>query len=204
MDSCSRSTSASSYASMDYDGTESLTSDTNMQTTRQGYVNLCRGSLGPGMLALPHVFLFVGYGLGMGLLAVLSFVIMLNMILLVETKHFCNDRRKESLRAKEDREEGEETEVCTYPDIGREVWGRAGKIGIEVILVALELGICTVYFVFLATNLGVVISHTSVTQHRVMMLLMYPVLTGLTQIRFMKQLAPLSGFANGCMLTVRV
>jgi hypothetical protein len=121
----------------------------------------------------------------------MALVIMFNMLMVVEVRHFVNARRGPTHSA-----------ARTYPDIGHAVFGRTGKLSIEAVLVALELGICTVYFEFLATNLGVITGWTATSQHRIIMLCLYPFLTSLTQIRYVKELAPLSGFANVCMLTV--
>jgi hypothetical protein len=60
------------------------------QSTVQAYVNFVRASVGPGMLALPFAFLHAGYVLGSCLLAVLTLVILYNMVQLVECRHFLN------------------------------------------------------------------------------------------------------------------
>jgi amino acid permease len=175
------------------------------QTDREAYFNLCRGSLGPGMLALPHVFSLVGWSLGMLLLALLSAAIWLNMVLLVEVRHFLGRSTQQLRRAPaaawfSPHRLG--ADVRTYPEIGRAVWGRAGHAAVECVLVALELGICTVYFVFLSTNLGIVLGDGAATVrgHRLLMAALFAPLAALTQLRFVRQLAPLSAFANLCML----
>lgn len=175
------------------------------QTDREAYFNLCRGSLGPGMLALPHVFSLVGWSLGMLLLALLSVAIWLNMVLLVEVRHFLGRSTQQLRRAPaaawfSPHRLG--ADVRTYPEIGRAVWGRAGHAAVECVLVALELGICTVYFVFLSTNLGIVLGAGAATVrgHRLLMAAFFAPLAALTQLRFVRQLAPLSAFANLCML----
>jgi amino acid permease len=178
----------------------------NKQTAMQAYINLVRASVGPGMLALPYAFLKVlwfitkniichhyfiiaqaGYGLGFGLLAVLSFIILFNMVRLVECRRY--------LQAKTPF-----TPVLTYGDMGLAVYGRWGQFLVEVALVVMELGICTVYFEFIATNLGTVIGWTRPTQQRLLMLCLYPILTLLSQIRHMSRLAPFSLLANFLML----
>lgn len=47
------------------------------------------------------------------------------------------------------------SEILTYGDMGLAVFGQKGKIAMEAVLVVLELGICTVYFSFLSTSIGV-------------------------------------------------
>ena len=161
------------------------------QTDREAYFNLCRGSLGPGMLALPHVFSLVGWSLGMLLLALLSAAIWLNMVLLVEVRHFLGRSTQQLRRAPaaawfSPHRLG--ADVRTYPEIGRAVWGRAGHAAVECVLVALELGICTVYFVFLSTNLGIVLGDGAATVrgHRLLMAALFAPLAALTQLRFVR------------------
>jgi amino acid permease len=60
----------------------------------------------------------------------------------------------------------------------------------------MELGICTVYFEFISTNIAAVLHDSTVDQRRVIMMCIIPVLGGLALIRHMKTLAPLSGIAN--------
>lgn len=87
----------------------------------------------------------------------ISVIILYNMVRLVECRRY--------LQAKTPF-----TPVLTYGDIGQAVFGRWGQFLVEVALVVMELGICTVYFEFIATNLGTVIGWTEPTQQRLLML----------------------------------
>lgn len=45
----------------------------------------------------------------------------------------------------------------SFGDVGREILGPKGKVLIDVFLVGTQLGICCVYFTFVATNIHVVL-----------------------------------------------
>lgn len=64
---------------------------------------------------------------------------------------------------------------------------------VDYLLISMQLGICTVYFRFIPTNLHA--TFTSVTQDRWLVLII-PFVTALTWIRHMKQLAAFAMFAN--------
>lgn len=49
------------------------------------------------------------------------------------------------------------TTPLSFGDVGREILGPKGKVLIDVFLVGMQLGICCVYFTFIATNLHVVL-----------------------------------------------
>lgn len=45
----------------------------------------------------------------------------------------------------------------SFGDVGREILGPKGKLLIDIFLVGTQLGICCVYFTFVATNIHVVL-----------------------------------------------
>ena len=91
--------------------------------------------------------------------------------------------------------------VRTLGDIGNAAGGSGCRSAVEAALVLMELGICTVYFEFISTNVAAVVGDSSVKQRQIIMAMLIPVLGGLALIRNMKTLAPLSGIANGAMAT---
>lgn len=171
-------------------------------TDFQAWLGLVRASIGPGAMALPYAFSSAGLPTSMWLLCGLCAIIFYNMVTLVQLKrhhHAATDGA-----------------VTTYGAVGEACAGKWGRRLVETSLVCMELGICTVYFSYCATNLAAAFLHTtpananSTALHRdddaessrrlkLLMLGLYPVLAGLAMIREMKTLALLSGLANAFM-----
>jgi hypothetical protein len=191
-------------------------------TSLQAYITVVRASLGPGCLSLPYAFASAGTVLGPALLTIISIVTLFNVHSLVACRAFL-ERQHVGARVK------------TYGDLGYyALGGKYGRAGVEVLLVFMyvqifvalvapslltlgvqrELGICTVYFEFIATNLAVVLPPMvedddpllesaeggSAGDRRLLMMLIFPFLTMLAWIRHMKQLAPFSMAANVFMI----
>jgi proton-coupled amino acid transporter len=144
-------------------------------------LSLVRASIGPGALALPYAFSKSGIAVGLALLVTLATTILYNMFTLVALKRQLPGAQ-------------------TYGDVGHAVLGRRGRALVEVSLMGMELGICTVYFSYISTNLGAVVEGFDNTNgRRTLTLALLPVLGLLGQITSMKAVALLSSCANVAM-----
>jgi len=144
-------------------------------------LSLVRASIGPGALALPYAFSKSGIAVGLALLVTLATTILYNMFTLVALKRQLPGAQ-------------------TYGDVGHAVLGRRGRALVEVSLMGMELGICTVYFSYISTNLGAVVEGFDNTNgRRTLTLALLPVLGLLGQITCMKAVALLSSCANVAM-----
>lgn len=87
------------------------------------------------------------------------------------------------------------TTRMSFGDVGREILGPKGKLLIDVFLVGTQLGICCVYFTFVATNIHVVLPETYVHQ-----LFFYLILCRLTTTThfFPSLMAVTSWYLSGC------
>eukprot|EP00038_Savillea_parva_P004272 m.135887 g.135887 ORF g.135887 m.135887 type:complete len:662 (+) comp11425_c0_seq1:135-2120(+) len=147
-----------------------------------GMLSLVRASVGPGAMALPYAFSRSGIGVGLLLLTVFTVIIYTNMRTLVRLK-----RRLPGVR--------------TYGDVGQATLGSSGRAFVEVSLTGMELGICTVYFSYISTNLGAAIgpAYTSDNGHRQLMVYLLPVLVLFGLITRMRIVAAMSSAANVLM-----
>jgi proton-coupled amino acid transporter len=168
-------------------------SDTTHKTTAfQAYINMVRAGIGPGCMSLPFAFVNAGTVLGPGLLTILALLVWNNMKTLVEVRHLLQARHPGDV-------------ILTYGDVGLFAIGPAGKYVVEVMLVLMELGICTVYFEFFAQNVQSITADpwfhgmSPIVFKKLLALIIFPVYAGLSYIRHMRQLAPLSTIANFCM-----
>jgi proton-coupled amino acid transporter len=182
-------------------GSEEDGSSTNKASFIEGYLNFVRASIGPGVLALPFAFANAGYVLGPSLLTLLTFIVWMNMHSLIATR-----RRLIA--------ENPGEEIRTYGDVGFYAMGHAGGLLVEGLLVLMELGICTVYFEFIATNLftltpqaGLEMQETyekdkkdaeveEAQAKQLIICIVFPIILCLSWIREMKRLAPFSAIAN--------
>lgn len=106
----------------------------------QSYFNFVRASVGPGCLALPFAFEFAGLYMAPALLTLITLIVWYNMHILIETRARLNKNNPGKL-------------IRTYGDLGFYAVGRTGALLVEILLVSMELGICTVYFECISTNL---------------------------------------------------
>mmetsp|Transcript_31787 Transcript_31787/g.83278 ORF Transcript_31787/g.83278 Transcript_31787/m.83278 type:complete len:616 (+) Transcript_31787:264-2111(+) len=145
-------------------------------------LSLVRASVGPGAMALPYAFSQSGISVGLGLLVIFTVVIFVNMRTLVRLKQTTKGAQ-------------------TYGDVGEACLGPAGRVVVEVSLTGMELGICTVYFSYISTNLGTVLGGewNDDAGHRRLMLLLLPVLAAFGLITRMSVVAAMSTAANVLM-----
>ena len=170
-------------------------------TFMAAYLNFVRASVGPGCLSLPFAFANAGYILGPSLLTLLTLFVWQNMHSLISL------RRR--LRAENPTED-----IRTYGDVGFYAMGHAGGILVELLLVLMELGICTVYFEFIATSLFTLSPRSGnemeetyekdekdaeveeAQAKQLIICMVFPVILMLSWIREIKHLAPFSAVAN--------
>jgi proton-coupled amino acid transporter len=142
--------------------------------------------------------------MGPALLTLIAVLVWFNMHSLVETRARLSKHNPDKL-------------IRTYGDLGFYSLGRVGALLVEVLLVSMELGICTVYFECISTNLFAIYpraphemeedySHdekdaeVEVVQFKQLMVCCsFPVMMVLSWIRNMRSLAPLSAIANVLM-----
>lgn len=80
--------------------------------------------------------------------------------------------------------------------------GPFGRGLVEVTLAGMELGICTVYFSYISTNLGATVRHgyDDEAGHRKLMLMLFPVLAAFGLVTRMRVLAAMSSAGNVLMI----
>jgi len=143
-------------------------------------MNLLKVFIGPGCLSLPYAFTKGGFLLAPLVLILMTLMVYRNMRLLIAIKEQLKQHHPDR-------------QSSSYGDITRHVLGAsAGKL-VDYVIVSMQLGICTVYFRFIPTNLHSTMQ--SVPENH-FLLMIIPFLIGLTWIRHMKQLAVFSTFAN--------
>ncbi|EGZ22032.1 hypothetical protein PHYSODRAFT_488347 [Phytophthora sojae] len=149
-------------------------------------VHLLKGNIGPGAMSLPNGFSKTGVYAGPVLFVVVALVSVYNMELLLRCKHLVSPRAPMS-----------------FGDVGREILGPKGKMFIDVFLVGTQLGICCVYFTFVATNIHVVLPESlqDAINERQLIFAIFPVLLMLSWVRTLRRITPFSGLANFAVLS---
>ncbi|KAL4100188.1 hypothetical protein PRIC1_007983 [Phytophthora ramorum] len=149
-------------------------------------VHLLKGNIGPGAMSLPSGFSKTGVYAGPVLFVIVALVSVYNMDLLLRCKHLVSPRGPMS-----------------FGDVGREILGPKGKLLIDVFLVGTQLGICCVYFTFVATNIHVVLSESlqDAINERQLIFAIFPVLLMLSWVRTLRRITPFSGLANFAVLS---
>ncbi|GAB9467670.1 hypothetical protein Gpo141_00005007 [Globisporangium polare] len=144
-------------------------------------VHLCKGNIGPGAMSLPNGFSQTGIYAAPVMFVIVALVSVYNMDLLL----YCKRAVAPTTR-------------MSFGDVGREILGPKGKLLIDVFLVGTQLGICCVYFTFVATNIHVVLPEKlqSVIHERQLILAIFPILLLLSWVRTLKRITPFSSLAN--------
>ncbi|POM65773.1 Amino Acid/Auxin Permease (AAAP) Family [Phytophthora palmivora] len=148
-------------------------------------VHLLKGNIGPGAMSLPSGFSKTGIYAGPVLFVVVALVSVYNMDLLLRCKHLVSPKAPMS-----------------FGDVGREILGPHGKLLIDVFLVGTQLGICCVYFTFVATNIHVVLPEgLQDVNERQLIFAIFPILLMLSWVRTLRRITPFSGLANFAVLS---
>eukprot|EP00039_Didymoeca_costata_P024702 m.11182 g.11182 ORF g.11182 m.11182 type:complete len:418 (+) comp4392_c0_seq1:289-1542(+) len=156
------------------------TPTTNKATRSQTFMNLLKVAVGPGCLALPFAFSKAGLLLSTVILCTMSAMVYRNALMIVETKTRV-------------RKQNPSESILSFGDIATRIIGPKTGEMMNVLLVSMQLGICTVYFRFMATNLHAAVP--SLPEHTWMELTI-PFMVMLALIRHLKSLAAFSTFAN--------
>lgn len=107
-------------------------------SSAEALMNMIKGNLGAGCLALPLAFATAGIWTALGLFALVAAQGTYSMLVLARLKGVLCSR---GLR------------VHTFEDIGSVAFGAGGRRWIEALVVTLQLGICCIYISLLTTNL---------------------------------------------------
>nr|CCA19625.1 Amino Acid/Auxin Permease (AAAP) Family putative [Albugo laibachii Nc14]CCA22875.1 Amino Acid/Auxin Permease (AAAP) Family putative [Albugo laibachii Nc14] len=168
-------------------------------------VHLCKGNIGPGAMSLPYGFARTGTYLSPVFFILVASLCTYNMDLLLFCKSTVNNQIPMS-----------------FGQVGGEIFGKRGQVLINVFLVAMQLGICCVYFTFIATNLYAIIPERQVTllvtlylylvslsvfdyriqeviHERHLIIFIFPCILLLSWFRTLKRIIPFSGLANGAV-----
>lgn len=152
-------------------------------TKLEVFLHLVKGNLGPGCLALPVVFAKVGPVQGSAILGLVAAGGIYSMLQLVHMKHAL-------LRC---------GQSChTFEDVGHLAFGLAGMRAVEVTVVLLQMGVTSVFFSLVLTNLTAGLG--GVLPHSTCFLLVFAACSALSQLRHISALWPLSTLANVFML----
>ncbi|KAG2760344.1 hypothetical protein PC129_g12829 [Phytophthora cactorum] len=149
-------------------------------------VHLLKGNIGPGAMSLPNGFSKTGIYAGPVLFVIVALVSVYNMALLLRCKQLVSPKAPMS-----------------FGDVGREILGPKGKLLIDVFLVGTQLGICCVYFTFVATNIHVVLPESlqEAINERQLIFAIFPILLMLSWVRTLRRITPFSGLANFAVLS---
>ncbi|RLN51132.1 hypothetical protein BBJ29_005616, partial [Phytophthora kernoviae] len=133
-------------------------------------------------MSLPNGFSKTGIYAGPVLFVIVALVSVYNMDLLLRCKHIVSPRTPMS-----------------FGDVGKEILGPKGKLFIDVFLVGTQLGICCVYFTFVATNIHVVLPQSlqdSINERQIIFAI-FPILLMLSWVRTLRRITPFSGIGIG-------
>lgn len=156
-------------------------------------IHLLKGNIGTGILAMPDAIKNSGLLVGTIGLVILSILCVSCMHMLVNCAHTLGVRTRKP--------------HMSYADVAEYAFSTSGpiprrfsttaRIVINIFLCITQLGFCCVYFVFVAQNLQLVISHHfgTVNLHVMMAITLIPMLL-LCSIRNLKYLSPISMLAN--------
>ncbi|KAG7379200.1 hypothetical protein PHYPSEUDO_008897 [Phytophthora pseudosyringae] len=149
-------------------------------------VHLLKGNIGPGAMSLPSGFSKTGIYAGPALFVLVALASVYNMDLLLHCKQLVSPKAPMS-----------------FGDVGREILGPKGKLLIDVFLVGTQLGICCVYFTFVATNIHVVLPESlqDAVNERQLIFAIFPILLMLSWVRTLRRITPFSGLANFAVLS---
>ncbi|KAG7313227.1 hypothetical protein JYU34_000326 [Plutella xylostella] len=172
-----------------YDNREVDHPTTNTETL----LHLLKGSLGTGILAMPHAFSKSGYVVGtIGTIVIGVLCTYCIHILLDSCYALCKRRKVPSLTYTS----AAEAALSEGPDWCKAMAPYAAHV-VNAFLLIYQIGTCCVYVVFVAENLQSVLKHfgVEVTVFQVMLGVLLPLIL-INWVRDLKYLAPFSAIAN--------
>jgi len=160
--------------------------DDKKVSTLSAYVQMVKGNLGPGCLALPYAFSHGGLVESSVVFAVVISAVIFGMISLLNCKRSIRSHPSQAPQ--------------TYGDVAYEILGPVGKAVADILLVLLQGGVCAVQVDFVATTLSAFIP----ISQRILSALCLPVFLGLSCILSLKKLTPFVTMALAAMVTAVV
>lgn len=171
-----------------------------LQTTTGAFFNLLKPFIASGVPGLPAAYAQSGLWLSVYLMipiAILCFWCMLSLYI----------SRGEMLRRKELSLGSQDSPapagsvataaLSTFSEMMEYAFGERGRMLLTVWLVLAQLGFCTVYVIFIASNLNFLVPSLSVLQW---MLIIWPLRYAVVLLRSMRLLSPVSILASCCVL----
>ncbi|OQR86295.1 Amino Acid/Auxin Permease (AAAP) Family [Achlya hypogyna] len=154
-------------------------------TTWEVTLHLLKGNIGAGALSLPYAFAKTGIYVAPIFYLGIVLICIYNMNLLL----YCKNRLRP--------ERG-----MSFGDVGYELLGKHGKYAVNVFLVGTQLSFCCVFFTVVATNLHAILPArlSKDFQERQLILLIFPILLGLSWIRSLHKITPYSALATFAVL----
>jgi proton-coupled amino acid transporter len=133
-----------------------------------------------GCLSLPYAFSHVGYYIGVPLILLLASFTLLGWIMLLR----CKQRLVGNL-------------PLSYGDVTERVFGPIGRSTVNFFVMLTQLGICSVYFSFIASNMQAVLPDGLVIASlHYLVLLQLPLMLAFCSITDLRHITPLSMAAN--------
>jgi proton-coupled amino acid transporter len=140
---------------------------------------ILKAYLGSGILGLPYGFVQSGLVAGTIIMILVAIMTIHTMSMLVKAK--------QELVARQ-------IPVVTFGNIMGHLYGKWGQILVDILLVFTQAGFCCVYVVFLGQNVLPYLPWN--INWRYVSLMWFPIFVGLSWLRSLKKVAPLSIFAN--------
>ncbi|CAH1119693.1 unnamed protein product [Phaedon cochleariae] len=162
-------------------------------TNGETLLHLLKGSLGTGILAMPLAFKHSGYLLGLISTAFIGFLCTYSIHLLLKCEYeMCKRRKVPSMTYPR-------TAECALQD-GPAAFQKMAPYAphiVNMFLIIYQMGICTVYIVFIGDNIHIVLEGNNLEfDTRWIMLIFLLPLIFINYVRNLKLLAPLSILAN--------
>jgi proton-coupled amino acid transporter len=148
------------------------------------FANVFIAIVGAGVLGLPYTFMRTGWAAGVLILLAVSALTYHCMMLLVRT------RRRLDVK------------IGSFGDLGAAVYGGAGRLSVDVMIVLSQAGFCVGYLIFISNTLmhlyplKTPVSSVLFAPKAIFIWVMLPFQLGLNSIKTLTLLAPLSIFAD--------
>ena len=176
---------------IEIDNVKDFEENCHKTTNFESLMHLLKVSVGTGILGLPVAVMNAGIAVGPISLFIAAIITMHCMLILVESA-----RELSKLSKRSSLDYGETAEECVR--MVAPSYARVGRYTVNVILCITQVGVCTVYILFVAKNVEQVLEQLHVVNLpvEVWILIMCPVLMLFSMIRRLSTLAYLSTCAN--------
>eukprot|EP00163_Fabomonas_tropica_P001565 TRINITY_DN1115_c0_g1_i4.p1 TRINITY_DN1115_c0_g1~~TRINITY_DN1115_c0_g1_i4.p1 ORF type:complete len:464 (-),score=81.50 TRINITY_DN1115_c0_g1_i4:319-1710(-) len=157
-----------------------IVDDTAQSSNWAIVVNTLKSFIGTGILALPYAFAKSGVLAGVIGLVLVAILTLHCMLVLVELKQQLTSHRAES-----------------FSDVAYHAVGTWGAWVVDICLIMTQAGFCAGYFVFIGNTMNGLLPQLS---FRYWILIAFPVLAGLSLLRSLKALGPVSVLGVGSVI----